>query len=215
MLSSLFSFPTCAQVESTRGKTSAFSKRPHRGDHARYNPDQDEYDPVNMVIKATPADALRVQMCQLEGQLQKLQWTIGAQSSCVRDRSTVEHYETVAREIEDERRLLEKQLQSLNELDKVFSTKEMASNLDKALMEHMDTKSMQNICMRSMTKSSLPKQTLNDIDKVIFFTEEMENNLDWALMEHTQSMKKSSKRTIIRCPSNTSTAASLGDIVAL
>merc|ERR1719265_1317674 len=91
-----------------------------------------------MVIKATPADALRVQMCQLEEQLQKLQWTSGAQSSSVGDRSTVEHYEAVAKEIEEELRLLDKELQTLNELDKVFFTEEMVNNLDKALMEHMD-----------------------------------------------------------------------------
>jgi hypothetical protein len=93
-------------------------------------------------------------MCQLEGQLQKLRWTSGAQSSSVRDCSTVEHYKVVAREIEEELRLLDKELQTLNELDRIVFTEEVVNNLDKALMEHMDTKALQNLSMQSITKRS-------------------------------------------------------------
>jgi len=85
-------------------------RQPHHHRHARYNPDEDEYDPANMVIEGTPADALRVEMRQLEEQLQKLRWTSGAQSSSIRDCSIVQHYEAVAGEIEEELRLLHKAL---------------------------------------------------------------------------------------------------------
>lgn len=153
MWSSLVSFASCTEDVSTKGYIEfTDSRRPHHHCHVRYNPDEDDYDPANMVIEVTPADALRLQMSQLEVQLQKLRWASGAQSSAVRDRSTVGHYEVVAREIEEELRLLDKELQTLNELDKdhkVFFTEEMLSNLDKALMEHMDTNGLGYFCMKS------------------------------------------------------------------
>lgn len=153
MWSSLVSFASCTRDVSTTGEIEfTDSRRPHHPFHVRYNPDEDDYDPVNMVIKVSPADALRLQMSQLEVQLQKLRWTSGAHGSAVRDRSIVGHYEVVAREIEEELRLLDKELQTLNELDKehkVFYTEEMLSNLDKALLEHMDTKGLGNFGMKS------------------------------------------------------------------